>query len=243
MTGKGKGKSCSCGALEASAFDDKSRYPANVDQLDPLGEIRRCAKDLWKKDGSPATGCVMSYWRKAESQMLSGLPITIDSTLASNNPEQTKPSEKATNAPTTDPNEPFLSILMREVLKTPLHYHEAVCLARILHTSTIDLDSSLAIGPLSTEEIAEVLSHVEVLQDQGNDFERHPAAIDSIEIWQQRLAELFQADEALTNLDRTTIARLITALEQDERVLTVVPREQTVSQCGSGDKAVLKVTK
>lgn len=45
----------------------------NVDIIDPLGEIRTTAKELWVKDGSPSEADIMLYWNKAE-ELLIGKP-------------------------------------------------------------------------------------------------------------------------------------------------------------------------
>ncbi len=56
--------------IDEKSFDkDKIGIP-NIDILDPLGEIRRCARELWQKDGMPSDKDVRYYWEKAEQLMV-----------------------------------------------------------------------------------------------------------------------------------------------------------------------------
>lgn len=59
--------------LEEKNFLKENIPIENVDILDPLGEIRTTAKELWLKDGSPGEADIMLYWNKAE-ELLIGKP-------------------------------------------------------------------------------------------------------------------------------------------------------------------------
>ena len=52
---------------------NKDKLPIkNIDIIDPLGEIRRCAKEMWINDGKPKDGDWRYYWSQAEELLLSG---------------------------------------------------------------------------------------------------------------------------------------------------------------------------
>ncbi|MCB0344813.1 MAG: DUF2934 domain-containing protein [Bdellovibrionales bacterium] len=49
-----------------------SKLPSNVDLIDPLGEIRARAKELWKDAGSPEGTDWTEFFEEAERQMCGG---------------------------------------------------------------------------------------------------------------------------------------------------------------------------
>ncbi len=216
--------------LDAASFDDKSLLPDNADLIDPLKEIRRCARELWQKDGCPSVGSVRHYWSLAEEQLTTGIPFTLNLSCAAPIEGESDAVVEAANEGSSCTDSP-LRLLIKKVLPPPLNYHEAICLARILHTSTLSTAAAIAFGPIGTREIAEVLSGILVKFDEEVS-ERTPVAtfMEHLE-WEKRLKKLFCEDVALTNLDRTTTARLIDAFEKEPSVTAIVPRVQTTTKC------------
>lgn len=45
----------------------------NVDIIDPLGEIRTTAKELWLNDGAPVEGDIKIYWERAEELLMGAI--------------------------------------------------------------------------------------------------------------------------------------------------------------------------
>ena len=60
------------GSLDESSFLKENLPVKAIGIVDPLGEIRRTAKQLWIDDGKPADGDVLDYWKRAEDLLLSG---------------------------------------------------------------------------------------------------------------------------------------------------------------------------
>ena len=55
-----------------SKKQDETDVPENLEAVDPLGEIRSCARDLWVDDGSPSEKDWSHYWKQAEELILGG---------------------------------------------------------------------------------------------------------------------------------------------------------------------------
>lgn len=56
--------------IEEKSFLKENIPIENVDIIDPLGEIRSTAKELWLKDGAPGDADIKVYWEKAEELLL-----------------------------------------------------------------------------------------------------------------------------------------------------------------------------
>ena len=60
--------------IEEKSFLKENIPIENVNIIDPLGEIRTTAKELWLNDGSPSEGEILVYWEKAEKLLMGGRP-------------------------------------------------------------------------------------------------------------------------------------------------------------------------
>lgn len=58
--------------LTKESFSKENLPVENLDIVDPLGEIRGCALELWQKEGCPEDADILLYWKRAEAQMLGG---------------------------------------------------------------------------------------------------------------------------------------------------------------------------
>lgn len=56
--------------VDEKSFIKENIPVENIDIIDPLGEIRTTAKELWLKDGSPSDCDVKVYWEKAEELLM-----------------------------------------------------------------------------------------------------------------------------------------------------------------------------
>lgn len=56
--------------IDEKSFLKENIPVENVDIVDPLGEIRTTAKELWLKAGSPSEGDVRRYWEMAEELLM-----------------------------------------------------------------------------------------------------------------------------------------------------------------------------
>lgn len=59
--------------IDEKSFIKENMPIENIDIIDPLGEIRTTARELWVRDGSPENADILSYWEKAE-ELLIGKP-------------------------------------------------------------------------------------------------------------------------------------------------------------------------
>lgn len=219
--------------LDETSFEPENLPIPNLKLIDPLGEIRHTAKELWVKDGRPGDKDVMEYWRLAENQMLSARTMKlVDNSIKSGAAPQEAGSKKQPAAVQSKGEvEDVLSGLLRQLLDRPMKYHEAICVSHILHGATINFGPALAIGPLSVEQIAPVMAAVPVEFDEEASPSTVPDPDTLIDEWRARLSRLFRDDEPFTNLDRVTTARMSGLIQKHPQVSGIVPRTQTVIEC------------
>ncbi|MCB0322419.1 MAG: hypothetical protein KDD69_02565 [Bdellovibrionales bacterium] len=202
--------------------------PKNLDIVDPLGEIRSYAKELWRRDGAPSEKDWTDYWEKAEAMVVGGVSYGAPS----GRQERTVPDVTSSPGLTAGINQsenPLLSVVASAITKE-LDEHEAMCLANILRTHTLTVQGVGSIEPASNEAVAAILSEVareypvELLQQHGTgspDFRSIPVEARQL-YWSKKIAEWSAADVALSNADRNTVYRLLDRLRSESRVLAIV---------------------
>lgn len=193
-------------------FNDK--LPPNVDVIDPLGEIRARAKELWQADGAPADRPWQSYFSQAEGQFCgaSGAPGG-------------GPFVKHGETPGTDRHPHLEQVAQREPgtllsrvaasFTELLELHESDMLCELFLNYPVAIEGSSAqTATLSTEEtaalVAEVAGEYEEMFLQTNDTS-NPLLVPlekRIAYWMSRIEQRSRSDEPLTNADRNTMARL-----------------------------------
>lgn len=203
------------------------RIPVNLEAVDPLGEIRSYASELWRSDGSPADKTWKDYWQQAEETILGGK-------------SRGEPSERTrqTSAPSArripdifaeylEKNDRPLLTLVLTTFRRTLTEHETLCLANILQTHQITTSTSsfTPVGEAESAEIAAVIANEYdssfLSNCQTDNLLAIPLARRS-EYWLSKLKASKQKDEALSFNERNTIYRLLDELKHGSDVVDVV---------------------
>ena len=202
---------------EKQGYTQKSEK--NYPQIDPTGQIRSCAQELWVKDGKPTERSWEDYWSSAEELMMGGrsgegggtqkVEKTIDVVI---------PGE-VQKLIAQDKN-PLLSILASS-FKAFIQLHESLCLVNILSNHSFVLRDGSRIAESSVEDIAEIL--VELAREE--DLEKRGSSQGSFAYWKETVAAYLKKDQALTYANLNTILRLLSEISSEERVLKCVYRE------------------
>lgn len=186
--------------------------------LDPLGERRIAAKRFWLEDGSPEQTDWSKYWEKADSLFSAATGMRMH--LRDHSQDVDKSSSSIKKLSGKHP----LIISIAEVLSINGSEHDLLCVAIILHTSVLALADNIALGPYSVEEVQEILQQLEGLC--GANITKEMIA---------NIATKLRADHALSNHDRTTIARISQELLKNNRVNSIVPTRKTVAVVETAD--------
>ncbi|MCB0358492.1 MAG: hypothetical protein KDD44_02620 [Bdellovibrionales bacterium] len=203
----------------------KDGLPDNVEIIDPVGEIRRRAKELYEADGSPAERTWTEYFAEAEEDFLGG--STCGAT-----PGRQRAHQRAKKS--LDPElEKLLASkdasaharVLASALKQPTKHHESICVGLILQTHTMSLQDGRVLSPLTASDAATVLAllageyDAAFCKDHGV-AEGRLASLDARSgYWKTLLEAQRAADQALTNADRNTVERLRAELIADGTVV------------------------
>jgi hypothetical protein len=193
----------------------------NIKVIDPVGAIKARAKVLYLDAGSPADKDWADFFAAAEQQMISASHAPGGAGPKKKKPEP-KPQSEMMKAAAASGNV-IVSIIGAGSVD-PLNESETTALGYVLiHNDILFSDGTLikAHGPREAAEVA-----VEVTGDYRSEFlEKHKvqqgqaAPIEArIAYWEHMISDMWEHDEALTNLDRLTIQRIVHRLRQDSRI-------------------------
>lgn len=213
--------------------DPKQVIP-NIDIIDPIGEIRTRAKELWAEAGKPEGTFWTNYFSKAEDDMLAQHGDPSQPQVSQKNhapPSASDPESVSDSEPVSEEitriietsNNRLVSVLA-EALKIKLLEHECFCLSKILTTYRIMYTDNETVGPCSVREIAVVFADLaseyqaKFLEQTGVQDETALSFEDRVSYWEQKLNTFASKDEALTYSDRNTIDRLLDRLRKSNQI-------------------------
>lgn len=220
-------------------MSDESRKgpPENLQAVDPLGEIRNYALELYNNAGSPEGQSWEDFWEVAEETIL-GKGREASATEPSKSPQPQEPRRipEALEEVMKNTDNPCHRVLISS-LRRNLNEHECCCLDHILSNHCIVFENEEEIKPLSVEERAEVMALLAGEYDSvffeavGNDNILTIPVEKKVTYWKERLQEISEADEALHYNDRNTIQRLADeiAAEPSVRILRFVAEAPTLA--------------
>ncbi len=198
-----------------------SKLPANIELIDPLGEVRARAKELWVDAGSPSDKNWEEFYTQAEQQLLAGSAASSsDSTLKAAKPSKTHPAIAEAGAQN---NNLQLSVIAG-ALQRPLDAHEAAVLGDMLTTFQFKFADGSQIGPVDPEQASEILAPIAGEYDESFLMQHGTKDPFTIELgerqryWNKFIKSRKTADEARSNADRNTLARLLTSISSDQRI-------------------------
>ena len=189
---------------------------------DPLGEIRRRARELWEEAGKPANKGWPAFFDEAEEQLVGGVSSGRPSGRHRNPMRDHEVAPQVASA--ASQSEDGLLSIVASALKQLLTHQEALCLAYVLESHCIVLKDGKRLQPSDDHETATVLAALASEYDEGFLRQQHahsPFEIDPqarIDYWERVLLGRHREDNALTNLDRNTVNRLVTALRAEPRI-------------------------
>lgn len=193
--------------------------------VDPLGEIRRRARQLWKEDGSPTSKTWENYWEQAEQEVLGRTCFSSEAPSARKKAkvESAKPLPPHLQT-LIDISEDRLCTVLASSLGRHLIEHEAVCLAHVLKTCRIRYTDNSEESQADNQRIASLLA--QLVKEYDADFVKANKAADPWGVplekrnayWSEKVQDLFFKDEPLTYADRNTINRLKDEIAANEQV-------------------------
>ena len=204
----------------------------NIDILDPLGEIRRRAKDRWRAAGEPGEKTWEDFFQLAEDDLLGGRSGGDSSARKREQPARRIPSLESMEidaeiVPLVAQQESVLLSIIASASKSLLTEHDSLCVARVLGSHLIHLRSGDVFDRLKDDLIAPVLAQLaseynsEFLNKHGFSDGRSVNLPSRVAYWNDRLFAFRKADAPLSYADRNTIARLRVAIASEPRVLEV----------------------
>ncbi len=211
--------------------------PENLQAVDPLGEIRNYALELYNNAGSPEDKSWEDYWEAAEETILGKgrESASAEHAKKSQNQEPRRIPEALEETMNTTENSTHRVLIAS--LRRNLNEHECVCLDHILGNHCIVFENEEEIKPLTLEQRAEVLAllageyDASFFESVGNDNILTIPLKEKMEYWKKRLELIAENDEPLQSNDRNTIQRLADeiAAEPSVRVLRFVAPAPTLA--------------
>lgn len=193
--------------------------------IDPLGEIRAFAHQLWIDAGSPGGQDWRDFFEQAERGMTEGSGQITTSSKFKRSPTLQEIDRRFLMAVQSSIN-PVVK-LMSEIYPQFLNRHEALCLIALLDANEIVLRSGKKIKRPEVSVLAEALAEL-CGEYNGGFLERHHAKtfVDvpsdiRIAYWMEEIPRLKAADEPLTYNDQNTIRRLLNEIQKSSEVRDV----------------------
>ncbi len=199
----------------------------NLQAVDPLGDIRNYAIELWNDAGSPEEKTWEDFWHIAEETVLGkGRDQAASKTTKKNQEQPQRRIPDALQELLESTKEPLVRVLVSS-LKRTLSDHECLCLDHILSNHCIVLEDSTQI------EIAELSERSNLLALLAGEYDSsfiEQANSDNIlaipdeaksKYWLDRLEEVTRKDEPLHFHDRNTIQRLLDEIASNDSVKTL----------------------
>lgn len=211
---------------------EKSQKPSaeTMDIVDPLGEIRLRAKQLWKEDGEPKDKTWTDYWTQAEEELLGGPPPgrpSIKKHVRDKAEEPAEPLPVELQTLVEESDNPLLSAIA-STLRRYLTEHEALCLTSILRSCRITLVDQQGIGPCDIPTVANILAALgkeydpEFVSKCGAKQPQEISLEKRVDYWNRKLEDTVARDEPLTYSDRNTINRLMGELAGGKEIVELV---------------------
>ena len=216
--------------------DKNSSTPErNYERLDPLGEIRRYAKQMWVEAGKPDDKDPLDYFDEAEQLLVGGRSSSAPSGRIRHLAKGEGVNEQLSGyvQGLIEQSENKVLSVVAESLRRELSAHDAVCLATILKVNELQLKDGSSIGPLKEVQISGILAaltneydHFFLEQMGTSDF--HSISIGQrLAYWQQRLEDLQKVDKPLSFHDLNTISRLEGEMISHGRIAKLINRSSS----------------
>ncbi len=199
------------------------------DIVDPLGELRRFAKELWSREGKPEGSTWQDYFSRAEEVVL-GAGVSLED-RKKRTPRIFLPPKKKEKSPyiaglIEQKNDPLLS-LCASVFGREIDEHESFCLSVVLENNKIVLGEGGEVAPASRARIASILAALVGVYpkefttsfDVDSFFEIPFRA--RIDYWMENLEALSIKDEPLNYCDLNTICRIESVVKENANVTCV----------------------
>ncbi len=208
--------------------EDFRKILPNLDSVDPIGAIRRRAREMWRSEGSPANVDIKLLFERAETEVLGPARTASPSAPAARNKPRVdqQPVEAELREFLSDPSDTLRSVII-EAIRTRPTEHEAVCLARLLNSNCLILQDQSKIERRTVLQAAELLA--DIAKEYPADLLEANNVTDYREIdkkvraayWNAKLSKIFDEDEALTFSDRLTIMRYVSLLRASSAISDV----------------------
>lgn len=205
------------------------RIIPNLDKIDPIGEIKTRASELWQQAGSQSAEDWTDYFDEAEKQLMRGRSAGTPTAAPRSKSEHAEsPIPEQLQALIINSKNPLVAFLAQTFSRF-VDEHESLCLGHIFRNNRFQMKDGGTLMADSNQAIAEVLAELgreypdEVLKQAGvQEFLQIPINKRS-EYWLARINKLFDDDKPLTFADRNTISRLLDMIMHEGRVAKVVP--------------------
>lgn len=204
--------------------DEAEKKIPNIKIIDPVGIIRARAKVLYLEAGSPEGKDWADYFSAAEGELIN----RGKQEPSRKKPRDNSPPVKTERMQKASASENVLLSIIGAVLHAPLTDHEAIGLGYLLTNNNIRLKDGTLIKALTPREAGEILAEVadeyeSAFLEKNKVADGFSAPIEErIVYWETLIIEARDKDEALTNLDRLTMARLVQRIKDDKRVEELV---------------------
>jgi len=205
----------------------KSSAPPDhlLEIVDPLGEIRRHAKELYEKAGSPVEKSWKDFWPESEAALTVGPSIKRDGEKAG--VSRLAAQENALQKLAENSSDPFLLVIARH-FPHGITSHQARCLAIYLSENSVWFHAeSVSRKPIPMSESASLLALAcldysdDELKAMGVHSIKDVPQASAESFWREQLRVLEKSDRALDFQHRNTILRLHEAFSTDEEVREV----------------------
>ncbi len=193
-------------------FSDKPKVNLSVD---PLGEIRKRATELWIENGGPSGTTWEDFFADAEEELIAG--------KSGNVPTQRMRSldpKPVNQTPYCGDRAETLEQALHCVFGDTLSQHDSYCLAQILEQYSFVLKDQREMIVPSSEQIAIILAQLSL--DYPVDLLKlncvsSPAELSlavRVQYWSEKISEWETKDEPLTLADRNTMLRLHESIKE-----------------------------
>ncbi len=212
-----------------SQANPPKRVIPNLDRIDPIGEIKTRASELWQQAGSQSTEDWTDYFDEAEKQLMRGRSAeSLTATPRSKSEHLDKPIPEPLKALITKSENPLVALLARTFSRF-VDEHESLCLGHIFRNNRFQMKDGGTLSADSNQAISEVLAELAqeypddmLIQAGVQEFSQLPIKKRS-DYWLGRINKLFDDDKPLTFADRNTISRLLDMIVHEGSVAKVIP--------------------
>ncbi len=181
--------------------------------IDPLGVIEHCAKQIWEERGKLAGTSWRDHFAEAEQLILAGRSSgELPSTRVTSEPAlKTIPAEIW--ALRDQDRDRFAAAVARSI-DNLLNEHESYCLGTLLLSNEFKLKGDTAYRACSEEQVADLLAALsadydeDFIRKEGNGTLGAISAVTRARYWTEKIKAWRASDAPLNYSDRNTIDRL-----------------------------------